>query len=152
MSKAALERGKRNYALSQLRGEAHAFLARDVLETLPRLARRGERFDLIVLDPPSYASTRSGRFSVERDYAELAQHALALLAPGGTLLACTNHARLSEPELQRMLESALAKVGCPTPRISLAPPPADHPPAAGKPPHLKSAWVRTGAGRTVSTK
>lgn len=162
ISKPALERGKQNYALSSPasgRGSArgpseghgdlqppdsqHLFLARDVLETLPRMQKRGETFDLIALDPPSYASTKSGRFSVERDYAELAAGALALLRPGGTLLACANHARLSEQELEVALRTAQRRVGSRTLSLTFAPPPADHPRAPGRPPHLKSAWIST---------
>ena len=141
VSKAALERGKRNYALSGIAHKEHLFLARDVLESLPRMKKRGETFDLIALDPPSYASTRHGRFNVERDYEKLATLALSLLGPGGTLLACVNHARMRESDLQRALELAQRRVGLPTVRVSFAAPPADHPPEQGRPSHLKSAWI-----------
>jgi 23S rRNA (cytosine1962-C5)-methyltransferase len=144
VAKSALERGRRNYELSGIDPTAHAFLARDALDALPRLARRGELFDLIALDPPSFASTRGGVFSVERDYARLAGQALTLLAPGGTLLACTNHARLSEHDLRRMLEQAAHDQARTTVRIELCAPPPDHPAAPDRPPHLKTAWVRTG--------
>jgi 23S rRNA (cytosine1962-C5)-methyltransferase len=147
VSKAALERGKQNYALiaaEQLAPDSeHHFLARDVLEALPRMHKRGERFDLIALDPPSYASTKQGRFSVERDYALLAAGALRLLNPGGTLLACANHARMTEQELALALEAARRSVGVRTLRLEFVPPPADHPQAPGRPPHLKSAWIST---------
>ena len=143
VSKAALERGKRNYALAGVSEGAHHFFARDVLESLPRMQRRGETFDLIALDPPSYASTKHGRFSVERDYEKLAAGALALLHPGGTLLACANHARMSEHDFQSALEAAMRSVGSRTHRLSFVPPPPDHPSLPGRPPHLKSAWIST---------
>jgi 23S rRNA (cytosine1962-C5)-methyltransferase len=143
VSKAALERGKENYALAEVGVGEHHFLARDVLESLPRMQKRGETFDLIALDPPSYASTKHGRFSVERDYAQLAASALALLSPGGTLLACLNHARMSERDFQNALEGALRRVGLRTLRVLLVAPPPDHPPLPGSPPHLKSAWIST---------
>lgn len=142
VAKAALERGRQNYALSGIEGDAHAFWARDVLEVLPRLARREERFDLIALDPPSFASTRGKSFSVERDYARLVALTLPLIAPGGSLLACTNHARLSEQAVRHTVEEAARSVGLRTTRVDLVPPPLDHPPAEGRPAHLKSAWIR----------
>jgi 23S rRNA (cytosine1962-C5)-methyltransferase len=80
----------------------------DVFEALARLARKHERFDLIVLDPPSYAKTRRRRFIAERHYAELCQAALALLAKGGSLLACINHHGISRAKLRRDLRSAAA--------------------------------------------
>lgn len=143
ISKQALERGKQNYAQAAITGGVHHFLARDVLEALPRMHKRGETFDLIALDPPSYASTKKGRFSVERDYAELAAGALALLSPGGTLLACANHARLTEQELENALGDAQRRVGSRTLSLTFMPPPPDHPRAPGRPSHLKSAWIST---------
>jgi 23S rRNA (cytosine1962-C5)-methyltransferase len=141
LSKAILERGKRNYALlGDLPGQ-HRFLARDVLEALPRMERRGERFDLIALDPPSYASSARGRFSVERDYAQLVAGALSVLSPGGVLLACTNHAGITGHELRSRIEEGARSVGRRTRQVEFSPPPPDFPLDPAKPPHLKSAWV-----------
>jgi 23S rRNA (cytosine1962-C5)-methyltransferase len=142
VAKAALERGRRNYALSGFSGAEHAFLARDVLDALPRLARKPERFDVVVLDPPSYASTRTGRFSVERDYPELARLALNLVSEGGMLLACTNHHGLSEHDLVQSIEAGARGAGRRIQALELASPPFDHPPGPGRTPHLKSAWIR----------
>jgi 23S rRNA (cytosine1962-C5)-methyltransferase len=135
-----LERGRANYALSRLDGE---FLARDVLDTLPRLHKRGERFDLVVIDPPSYASTKRGRFRVERDYPELAKLAFELLADGGTLLACLNHHKLTEHELGQAVRRGAGQAGRTIRALDFAPVPADHAPARGRQPHLKSAWIRS---------
>jgi 23S rRNA (cytosine1962-C5)-methyltransferase len=142
VSKPVLERGKRNYELAGIDlAQQHTFLARDVLDTLPRLARRGERFDLVVLDPPSYASTKRGRFSVERDYPQLAEAALSVLEPGGQLLACLNHHGLSTRDLESALQSAAARAGRAVQKLELMTPPADHPQLAGRSSDLKSAWV-----------
>jgi 23S rRNA (cytosine1962-C5)-methyltransferase len=140
VAKHALERGRAGYARAGVAPEAHQFLARDVLETLPKLARRGERFDIVVLDPPSYASTKHGRFNVERDYEDLVSLALGVLATPGTLLACTNHQRLETSDLERAIRRASARLGRPLQQLAWAPPPADHPVASGRPAHLKSAW------------
>jgi 23S rRNA (cytosine1962-C5)-methyltransferase len=139
VAKGVLERGRANYALSALAGE---FLARDVIETLPRMHKRGERFDIAVLDPPSYASTKRGRFSVERDYPELAELAIALVSEGGTLLACLNHHKLSESDLERALRLAASRAKRPIRDLEFAPVPGDHAPSRGRIPHLKSAWIR----------
>ena len=142
VAKSVLERGKRNYALAGVDASAHQFLARDVLETLPRMGQKEDRFDCVVLDPPSYASTRNGRFSVERDYPELVTLALALVAEGGTLLACTNHQKLTEGEVSRAVRKAAAAAGRRLHDVEFAPPPPDHPPVPGRAAHLKSAWIR----------
>lgn len=147
VAKAVLERGRRNYALAGIRCDDdargdHAFLARDVLDALPRLAKKAERYELVVLDPPSFASTRGGRFSVERDYPTLAAMALGLVASGGTLLACTNHHRLEVGQLVRAIEVGARTAGRTIEALETPAPPPDHPPGPGRTPHLKSAWIR----------
>jgi 23S rRNA (cytosine1962-C5)-methyltransferase len=138
----ALERGRRNYELTGNTSDAHTFLARDVFETLPKLARREQRFDLVILDPPSYASTRRGRFSVERDYPELATIAIRLVAEGGSMLACLNHHKLDQRALEKAVSSAGNSASRPVRELEFVAPPTDHEPLRGRIPHLKSAWIR----------
>ena len=61
LSKKSLDRGRENFRLNDLPEEGHRFLADDVLDVLPRLERRGERFDAIVLDPPTFSRGNRGR-------------------------------------------------------------------------------------------
>lgn len=142
VAKPALERGRQNYRNASLDLTDHAFFARDALDALPRMARKGECFDLVVLDPPSYASTRGGRFRVERDYPEIVTNVLGVLRDGGTLLACTNHHQLTSRDLARSLESGALRAGRRLRELEMVDPPADHPQAPGRTPHLKSAWIR----------
>ncbi len=107
LSARALERGRDNLALNGVSGEAHRLLRADVVDWLARAGRRGERFDLVVLDPPSFGTRGTKRtFSVARDYPAVAASAIALLAPGGRLLAVTNHRKTSRAALRRMLHAA----------------------------------------------
>ncbi len=140
VSKGVLERGRQGYARAGIEAEGHLFLARDVLETLPKLARRGEAYDLVVLDPPSYASTKHGRFSVEKDFTGLVAQALGLVSAGGALLACTNLHSLESRAFERMLRTGAAHAGRAV-EIELMPPPGDFSPLLGGDPHLKSAWL-----------
>lgn len=95
-SKAALERGSAGIALIGGDPKKHRFLHDDVLDVLPRLIRRGETFDVIVCDPPTYAKTKKHRWtSSKREWAQLFADCLTLLAPGGTLYASSNDQRLS---------------------------------------------------------
>lgn len=142
VAKNVLERGRSNYERAGCVSEQHLFLARDVLESVPKLAKRGECFDLVVLDPPSYASTKKGRFSVERDYPKLLEIALGVVADGGQLLACTNHHKLTESELSRAAKQAETASGRRIRALEFVPPPPDHPVQTGRAPHLKSAWIR----------
>jgi 23S rRNA (cytosine1962-C5)-methyltransferase len=142
VAKPALSRGRESYEHAGVAGDSHRFLLRDVLDTLPRMARAGELFELVVLDPPSFASTKNGRFSVERDYAALLAQALSVTAPGGALLACTNHHGLTEQTFVACLRQGLARADRAAQRLELVPPPADHPVLPTGVAHLKSAWIQ----------
>jgi 23S rRNA (cytosine1962-C5)-methyltransferase len=108
LSRKSLSRGEANFALNGLPLEKHRFFAADVRESFPRLARRGERFDTIILDPPTFStSSTKGRFRVEDDMGELVQAALEVAAPRGRLLVSTNCTRLGVRELERICRMAL---------------------------------------------
>lgn len=94
LSRNALARGQENYRLNGFEPDAHDFVFGDVFDWLMRFARRGEAFDLVILDPPSFSKTKTGRFSAAKDYAQLAELAAKVVAPGGRLLACSNLAEL----------------------------------------------------------
>src|ERR1700731_1686649 len=81
LSKRSLERGRENFGLNSLPTGEHRFISDDVLSVLPRLARKGEKFDMIILDPPTFSRSHRGRtFHVESDFEDLLAQALELTA------------------------------------------------------------------------
>jgi len=112
LSKRSLDRGRENFALNDLPappGGAHRFYHDDVLDVLPRLARRGEAFDAIVLDPPTFSRGNKGRvWQVEQDLGKLLDAALAVAAPGARILLSTNCARLDRRTVESIARRALA--------------------------------------------
>ena len=132
--------GQENYALAGLDAPDTDFLYGDVFDWLRRLQRRGDRFDLIVLDPPSFARRGRQTWRAERDYAGLVGGAVPLLTPGGSLLTMTNHAGLAGAQFRRMVGEGFGAAGCGGALVqSLAPGP-NFPGAA----HLKAdIWRRS---------
>ena len=104
LSKKSLDRGRENFALNGLDSTVgHRFLADDVLDVLPRLARRGEQFDVIILDPPTFSRGNQGRrWQVEQDLEALLESALDLAAPDSRILLSTNCARLNVTSLEQI--------------------------------------------------
>lgn len=101
LSKRSLDRGRENFALNGLDQSQHRFLADDVMDVLPRLARRGETFDCIILDPPTFSRGNKGRrFQVEKDLEHLLLAALELSTPKAKLLLSTNCTRLDRRALE----------------------------------------------------
>lgn len=102
LSKKSLDRGRANFELNGLPPEGHRFLADDVMDVLPRLERRGEKFDAIILDPPTFSRGNRGRkWQVEEQIETLLQAALELTAPGASILISTNCTKLDRIALER---------------------------------------------------
>jgi 23S rRNA (cytosine1962-C5)-methyltransferase len=108
LSKKSLERGRQNFLLNSPSTERHKFIADDVRPVLRRLARRGEKFDMIILDPPTFSRTKGGEaFRVESDFEELMVAAFELIDGKGRILLSTNCETLSEQALERMARYGL---------------------------------------------
>ena len=144
-SAVALERGRANLAHAGVLDQGqHAFVAGDAFAWLARAAKKGERFDVVVLDPPSYSSTKRGRFVADSDYVDLAAAALAIVAPGGALLACTNHRGISQSRFRRILFDAARAARRDVTQVRDMAEPLDFPVAIRGAAHTKSALVRVG--------
>jgi len=120
---------------------AHAVVKADAFDWLRRAAAKSERFDVIVVDPPSFATTKKSRFRAASDFADLAAQCLAVLAPGGTLVACTNHRGLSTARFRRDLHEACRLASRESTKVRDAAPPSDFPPEPGDEPHLKTVLL-----------
>ena len=141
VSRGALAWAERNLAAVGADPRAHTLVEADALAWLDAAARRPERFDLALLDPPSFATTKRTRFSAESDYRDLATRTLAVLAPGGRLLACTNHRGILRARFRRWLHEAARLAGREAVQVKDLPDPIDYPPEPGREAHLKSVLV-----------
>lgn len=108
LSRKSIERGEANFDLNGIARAGHRFLADDVLDVLPRLARKGERFDAIVLDPPTFSrGNRGRRWQVENDFPDLLAAALEVADKDARILLSTNCTRLTERDLEWIARGAL---------------------------------------------
>jgi len=101
IARKALERGLLNLEANNLPREGHRVIADDVLKVLPRLERRGEKFDAVILDPPTFA--RRGKkepFRIEERLPSLIATCVQLLEPNGWLFASTNSRSLQAENLE----------------------------------------------------
>lgn len=91
---------ERNFAENRLLGPSHHFVRMDALSFLDRSRARGDRFDVIVLDPPSFSTGGDDPpLDIDRDHPELLHAALEVLARDGVLWFSTNHQRF-QPRFQ----------------------------------------------------
>jgi 23S rRNA (cytosine1962-C5)-methyltransferase len=138
LSRSYLAWGQENYALNNLPVDDSDFVYGDALDWLARFAKRGQRFDLVIVDPPTFSTSRRGSLALERDYPRLAAAAARVVAPGGILLAATNHAGISGPRFDAALARGLAEADRRARWLeSWHEPPLDFPIARGDRPYLK---------------
>ncbi|MBL8877144.1 MAG: class I SAM-dependent rRNA methyltransferase [Phycisphaerae bacterium] len=113
-----LDWGKRNFEHNALDPALHRFARMDTFEFLGYAKRKGLTFDLIILDPPSFASGNKKKgirpWSSVADYARLVGEAAALLNPKGVIFASTNTQELCRPgRLEREIVKGLGGLGRP---------------------------------------
>lgn len=104
-------RARRALELNGLSAARCEFLVGDAIALLARLAARGRRFDLVVIDPPTFAAGKGRPFSVLRDYADLVAAAAAVLDEGGLLAAAANAHRMTVEDFDRACAGGGARAG-----------------------------------------
>ena len=107
LSRKVLDWGQENYRLNNLEPQDMDFISGDTFEWFKRFARRGDTFEAIILDPPSFATSKHSRFSAANNYDDLVYQAVQLLEPHGLLLACCNHAKLSRLQFKQAITRGL---------------------------------------------
>ncbi|HRX86672.1 MAG TPA: class I SAM-dependent rRNA methyltransferase [Phycisphaerae bacterium] len=139
LSASNLEWGKDNFAANGLALDEHTFVRSDAFDYVKRALRQDKRYDIIVLDPPTFARAKKPRrtFEVKRHLGELIAAAAEVLRPRGHLLISTNYRQMTPAMLRRHVEEGL---GDRPHRIVLQPKlPADFAPDAD---YQKSLLVR----------
>ncbi len=94
---------KDNLTLNNLAAPRHELVRADVREWLAHAARGKHRWEVVVLDPPSFSDKGEG-LDVQRDHRALVEETLAVVAPGGVLYFSTNHQRF-EPQLDGLRDA-----------------------------------------------
>jgi 23S rRNA (cytosine1962-C5)-methyltransferase len=139
-SEAALEGFALNARLNAA-GDRASAIRGDVFEALPRLEARREKFDLIVLDPPAFAKSRSAAENALRGYRELNRRAIGLLAPGGILVSCSCSQAVGEGSFKAMITRAAADADRRLVQLDFCGAGPDHPVLTG---HSESEYLKCG--------
>jgi len=143
LSKKWLDWGKRNFALNRLDPARHEFIYGDALDWLRRLGKKQRRFDVILLDPPTFSQSKAwGVFRAERDYGRLVTAALPVLKSGGVLFASTNAADWPPGEFLAGVETAIHAANRKVLQRHYVPQPPDFPISRAEPAYLKTVWLR----------
>lgn len=111
----SVDLAKRSRELSQAHFQAngistddHRFIVMDVFEYFKYAKRKCLTYDVIVLDPPSFARNKKQTFSVAKDYHKLISQSLEILNPGGIIIASTNAANVSRQKFTEQIDKGFA--------------------------------------------
>lgn len=111
LAKRSLPKTIEQFAVNGIDYEAQDIVVMDVFDYF-RYARRKEmEFDLVVLDPPSFARSKKRTFSAAKDYANLLEDVLAITAKGGIVVASTNHAGFGMKKFRTFIDKAFKASG-----------------------------------------
>jgi len=126
----AHERAITNFKLNGLDPEQHVFETMDAFASMTRRQQRGELFDLVILDPPTYATNRDGKkrsFTALKDYAELVKTAVDVTKDSGYILAATNAVKFSRADFEKAIGRAASQKGVSLSIVRHIPLPEDYP-------------------------
>ena len=118
-------------ANAELNGAANVTVeAVDAFEKLDALAAAGERFGMVILDPPKFARSRSTVDDALRAYHRINRVAVGLLEPGGILVTCSCSGSVSRDDFLQMLSGVAQRSARPIQVLESRGAAADHPVSA----------------------
>jgi len=105
-SASAIETAYENFSLNGLDPDAHEFFIADVFDYLEAAIEKGEKFDVVVLDPPAFAKTQSARSNALIAYQRLNTLGMRVLRPEGILLTCSCSGVVSMNDLLEIVSAS----------------------------------------------
>ena len=120
------------------------FVQADVFEDVRRRAAVGQRWDIVVCDPPAFAKKKADVDRAARGYKDVNRVAMALVAPGGWLLTCSCSGLVDADLFQKIVFSASVDARVPFQLVARQGGGPDHPVSLDCPEgeYLKGLWLR----------
>ncbi len=116
-----------NFGANRLNPKRHEFIVGDCLAVMAELGRQGKRYDIVLMDPPSFSTTAKSRFTTRGGTADLVAAALPLLPAGRLLIASSNHQKVDVADYLKELRRGALQAGSDLRVIGLQGQPGDFP-------------------------
>ena len=102
----AIEAARRNFELSGLSTEGHEFVAADVFDFLAGAIKSRQQYDLVICDPPSFASSEKALKTGLRAYRRVNEQAMRVVKPGGVFCSASCSSHVTDNHLLEVLADA----------------------------------------------
>lgn len=107
LAQRSLPKTQEQFEINGLPLEQQKIIVMDTFDYFRYAARKNFHYDLIILDPPSFARNKKKTFSVAKDYGRLIEDSVEILTEEGMIIASTNAANLSVKKFKQAIETAL---------------------------------------------
>jgi 23S rRNA (cytosine1962-C5)-methyltransferase len=131
-----------NLDLPAVRSCRHSVLTGDAYEVMDRLRRARERFDVVVVDPPSFAQRQESIERALHAYGQLTERAVGLLREGGLLVQASCSSRVGADEFHAAVRAGVLRAGRDFKELRRTGHPLDHPVTFPQGAYLKATFAR----------
>ena len=111
LAKRSLDKTREQFLVNGIEPDSQKIYVMDVFGYFNYAKKKNLTYDIVVLDPPSFARNGKKTFSVAKNYGELVEEAVDILENNGTLIASTNAANVSDKKFRQMVEESLKNKG-----------------------------------------
>jgi 23S rRNA (cytosine1962-C5)-methyltransferase len=132
----------RNRHLAAVAACRHRSTGGDAFEVMAGLGERGERFDVVVVDPPSFAQNQASVGAAIGAYARLTDLAVRLVADGGLLVQASCSSRVGAEDFAALVHRTAAASGHRLDELHRTGHPVDHPVGFAQGAYLKALYAR----------
>lgn len=102
----SLEKTTENFTINNIDAAKHEIIVEDVFLYFKRAKKEELKFDVVILDPPSFATSKDNRFSAAKDYKDLMKSAIDITEDQGVIVASTNCATFNITKFKKFIDDA----------------------------------------------
>ncbi|WP_238918863.1 class I SAM-dependent rRNA methyltransferase [Clostridium sp. YIM B02555] len=106
----SLEKTTENFKINNIDPEKHEIIVEDIFQYFKRAKKEELKFDVVILDPPSFATSKDNRFSAAKDYKDLMKSAIEITEDEGIIVASTNCATFNMAKFKKFIDDAFKEL------------------------------------------
>jgi len=112
LAKRSRSKTQEQFTINNIDLNKQEIIVEDVFHYFKYAVKKGKLFDIVVLDPPSFARNKKQTFSVAKDYVKLLKEAIEITNKNGVVIASTNYANLSIDKFKAFVALAFEELEC----------------------------------------